>query len=70
MATDRAPDIYVPLLMTKGHGYPLWLRIRFQPFLPIIFAVEHKLVILDILPMMADSRISSMCARMPVILSI
>ncbi|KAK0451363.1 uncharacterized protein EV420DRAFT_1274085 [Desarmillaria tabescens] len=25
MVTDRAPDIYVPLMLPKGHGYPLWL---------------------------------------------
>ncbi|KAK0217469.1 hypothetical protein EDD85DRAFT_781621 [Armillaria nabsnona] len=25
MATQRAQDIYVPLLLPQGHGYPLWL---------------------------------------------
>ncbi|KAK0433775.1 hypothetical protein EV421DRAFT_1690386, partial [Armillaria borealis] len=31
---DRAPDIYVPLLMTKGHGYPLWLPDPFSTLPP------------------------------------
>ncbi len=34
MATDRAPDIYVPFLITKGHGYPLWLPDPFSTLPP------------------------------------
>lgn len=25
MPSQRAPDIYVPMLTPLGHGYPLWL---------------------------------------------